>query len=250
MRDLSARFDRLGRAPLTWLITGGLVLMMAIAIGTGLALERFKQDAIESGREGLESAVLLLARHFDRQFEDFSVLQKSIVVELESHTFNSPDVFRSEMATLAMHEVLRAKASGLTDVAGANVFDSNGVLINSSQRWPVADVRISDRAYFNKLKNNPELLEEVEVVSGRFSPAKAIVFARRITGPHGEFLGVVSRAIAPDVLEAFFASAGLGSQASVAMHHRDGQLLARIPTCRSVDRRELQEGAAGAASGV
>ena len=179
-RELSARFDRLGRAPLTWLIMAGLVSMMAIAIGTGLALERFKQDAIENGREGLESAVLLLVRHFDRQFEDFSVLQKSIVAELESHTFNSPDVFRSEMATLAVHEVLRAKASGLTDVAGANVFDSNGVLINSSQRWPVADVRISDRAYFNKLKSDPELLEEVEVVSGRFSPTKAIVFARRI----------------------------------------------------------------------
>src|SRR5687768_18133976 len=44
------------------------------------------------------------------------------------------------MGTLAMHEVLRTKASGWSDIAGANVFDSNGVLINSSKRWPVADV--------------------------------------------------------------------------------------------------------------
>ena len=241
-RELSARFDRLGRAPLTWLITAGLVSMMAIAIGTGLALERFKQDAIENGREGLESAVLLLARHFDRQFEDFSVLQKSIVAELESHGFDSPDVFRSEMATLSVHEVLRAKASGLSDIAGANVFDSSGVLINSSQRWPVADVRISDRAYFNKLKSDPELLEEVEVVSSRFSPAKAIVFARRISGPHGEFLGVVSRAIAPDVLETFFASAGLGPEASVAVHHRDGQLLARFPHAEALIGENFRKG--------
>ena len=241
-RDLSARFDRLGRAPLTWLITAGLVSMMIIAIGTGLAVERFRQDAIESGREGLESAVLLLARHFDRQFEDFSVLQKSIVAELESHTFDSPDVFRSEMATLAVHEVLRAKASGLADVAGANVFDCNGVLINSSQRWPVADVRISDRVYFNKLKNNPELLEEVEVVSSRFSSAKAIVFARRISGPRGEFLGVVSRAIAPGVLEAFFASTGLGPEASIAMHHRDGHMLARFPHAEALIGENFREG--------
>ena len=216
--------------------------MMAIAIGTGLALERFKQDAIESGREGLESAVLLLVRHFDRQFEDFSVLQKSIVAELESHGCDSPDVFRSEMATLSVHEVLRAKASGLSDVAGANVFDSSGVLINSSQRWPVADVRISDRAYFNKLKNNPELLEEVEVVASRFSSAKAIVFARRISGPHGEFLGVVTRAIAPDVLEAFFASTGLGPEASIAMHHRDGQLLARFPHAEALIGENFRKG--------
>jgi hypothetical protein len=86
---------------------GRLVLMLAIAIGTGFAIERFRQDAIESGREGLESAVLPLARHFDRQLEDFSVLQKRIVSELESRGFDSPEVFRSEMGTLAMHEILR-----------------------------------------------------------------------------------------------------------------------------------------------
>ena len=130
----------------------------------------------------------------------------------------------------------------MADVAGANVFDSSGVLINSSQRWPVADVRISDRAYFNKLKNNPGLLEEVEVVASRFSAAKAIVFARRISGPHGEFLGVVSRAIAPDALEAFFASAGLGPQASVAMHHRDGQLLARFPYAEALIGENFSKG--------
>jgi diguanylate cyclase (GGDEF)-like protein len=244
IRQLSAQFVRLHRAPFTWMITGGLVLMMAIAVGTGLAVERFRQDAIENEREHLESSVLLLARHFDQQFEDFSVLQKSIIAELESHGFEAPDVFRSEMATLAVHEVLRAKASGWADVAGANIFDANGVLINSSQRWPVADVRISDRAYFKKLKSNPALQEEVEVVSSRFSAAKAIVFARKISGPRGEFFGVVSRAIGPDLLEAFFASASLGPEAAISMHHRDGQLLARYPRVEALIGKNFREGPA------
>ena len=82
----------------------------------------------------------------------------------------------------------------------------------------------------------------MEVVSSRFSPAKAIVFARQISGPHGEFLGVVTRAIAPDVLEAFFASAGLGPQASVAMHHRDGQLLARFPHAEALIGENFRKG--------
>ena len=101
----------------------------------------------------------------------------------------SADVFRSEMGTLAVHEVLRAKASGWSDVAGANVFDANGVLINSSRRWPVADISVADRGYFNRLKNDPASQEEVEVVPGRFGSGPAIVFARRVSGPHGEFLG-------------------------------------------------------------
>ena len=216
-------------APLTWLIVGGFVLMAATAVGTALTVDRFRQNAIASGRDGLENAVRMLARHFDREFEDFAVLQKSIIAELESHGIESADVFRSEMGTLAVHEALRAKASGWTDVAGANVFDSRGVLINSSKRWPVADISVADRGYFLRLANDPTSQEEIEVVAGRFGSGPAIVFARRISGPHGEFLGVVSRAITPDQLESFFASTGLGEDSSIAMHHQNGQLLARIP---------------------
>jgi diguanylate cyclase (GGDEF)-like protein/PAS domain S-box-containing protein len=236
-------FVRLWRGkPLAWLIVGGVVLMAATAIATALTVDRFRQNAIENGREGLESAVLLLTRHFDQQFEDFSVLQKSIAAELESHGLQSPQVFRGEMATLAVHELLRAKASGWSDVAGANVFDADGVLINSSQSWPVADVHISDRSYFNRLKADASLLEEIEVVSGRFGGRKAIVFARRISGLHGEFLGVVTRAIMPDQLAAFFASAGLGDEAAISIHHRNGQMLARFPYVENLIGENFRKG--------
>ncbi|OPY95935.1 diguanylate cyclase [Bradyrhizobium sacchari] len=229
-------------APLTWLTAGGFVLMLATAIGTALTVDRFRQNAIESGRDSLESAVRLLARHFDREFEDFAVLQKSIIAELESHGIASADVFRSEMGTLAMHEVLRAKASAWSDVAGANVFDASGILINSSRRWPVANVSVADRDYFNRLKNDPIAEEEVEVVPGRLGNGPAIVFARRVSGPRGEFLGIVSRALAPEQLEAFFASTGLGEESSIAMHHQNGQLLARIPHVDAMIGQNFRQG--------
>jgi diguanylate cyclase (GGDEF)-like protein len=216
-------------APLTWLIVGGFVLMAAMAIGTGLTVDRFRQNAIASGRDNLESAVRLLTRHFDREFADFAVLQKSIVAELESHGIDSADEFRSEMSTLAMHQSLRAQASGWSDVAGANVFDADGKLINSSRRWPVANISVADRGYFIKLKNDPIAQAEIEVVPGRLGNGPAIVFARRVSSPHGEFLGMVTRAISPEQLESFFASTGLGEESSIAMHHQNGQLLARIP---------------------
>ena len=59
-------------APLTWLIAGGFVLMVAMAIGTALTVDRFRQNAIESGHDSLESSVRLLARHFDRIFSNKS----------------------------------------------------------------------------------------------------------------------------------------------------------------------------------
>jgi diguanylate cyclase (GGDEF)-like protein len=233
------------RAPMLWLLMGGLILMIAIAVGTVLSIGNFRENAIENGKQGLESAVLLLVRHFEQQFGDFSIPQKLIIAELESHGIASPDVFRGEMATLAVHEQLRAKVDGWADVAGSNVFDSGGILINSSRVWPVPEISIADRAYFLRLAREPALQMAVEIVPSRFSASsQAIVFARRISGPNNEFLGVVTRAISPRLLETFFASTGLGDDATIALHHQDGSLLARYPHVETLAGQNFKRGSA------
>jgi diguanylate cyclase (GGDEF)-like protein/PAS domain S-box-containing protein len=216
-------------APVRWLALSGLVLMAAIALGTAVTISKFRESAIETGKQGLESSVLLLARHFDQHLEDFSVLQTEIAADLQARDITQPDVFRSEMGTLAIHEMMREKASGWSDFAGVNLFDSKGILINSSQSWPVADLRISDRAYFQNLKDDASLAQTVDVVPSRFNSGFSIVFARRILGPDGEFLGAITRGVKPETLESFFASAGLGPGATIAMHQKEGVLLARYP---------------------
>lgn len=229
-------------APVRWLVLCGVVLMAAIAIGTALTIAKFRESAIETGKQGLESAVLLLARHFDQQLDDFAVLQKSIVAELQAQGISQPDIFKSEMGTLAIHEMMRAKASGWSDLAGVNLFDSKGLLINSSQTWPVADIRISDRAYFRSLIDDATISQTIEVVQSRFAAARSIVFARKILGPRGEFLGVVTRAIRPEALESFFASVGLGPEATIAMHCREGALLARYPHVEALIGENFNKG--------
>ncbi len=233
------------RASMLWLLLCGLALMVAIAFGTVLSIGKFRENAIENGKESLESAVLLLVRHFEQQFGDFSIPQRLIIAELESHGITSPDIFRGEMATLAVHERLRSKVDGWADVAGSNVFDSKGVLINSSRIWPVPEISIADRAYFLRLATEPALEIAVEVVPSRFSAtSQAIVFARRISGPNNEFLGVVTRAISPRLLETFFASTGLGDDATIALHHQDGSLLARYPHVETLAGQNFKRGSA------
>uniref|UniRef100_UPI0035DCBFAA hypothetical protein n=1 Tax=Bradyrhizobium altum TaxID=1571202 RepID=UPI0035DCBFAA len=55
---------------------------------------------------------------------------------------------------------------------------------------------------------------------------------------------MVTRAISPDVLDTFFASAGLGSEAPVSMHHRDGALLARFPHVEELIGQNFKTGSA------
>ena len=134
------------------------------------------------------------------------------------------------MATLEWHEVLRARSEGYSDVAGVNLFDSKGVLINSSDTWPVPDVKVADRAYFKAFKSGAAVTPVlIELVQSRFTSGWATVIAHKVTGPKGEFLGIVTRATSPAGIEKYFASLALGEGGAISMYHRDGTLLARYP---------------------
>ena len=242
MKHAGKRFSRnessfdFRRRPLRWIAVCAFASIVAIGAVTAIAIDGFKETTIKNNGQRLEDAVLLLARHFDRQLDDFAILQRDVVDELKSYGYDTPEIFSGAIGTLAVHETLRSKVGGWHDVAGLNVFDSQGRLINSSRQWPVADRRISDRDYFKAIAFDPNRESEVAIVPSRLARSNAIVFARRITGPNGIFLGVVTRAISPDVIESFFASAGLGEGAAVAMHHRSGAMLARFPVTDQLGR--------------
>ena len=219
-----------GANPIHWLILGGVFLIAAITIGTTIMAGNFRERALNNSKRELENTVLLLARHFDKQLEDFTVIQRLVVARIERAGITSPDIFRGEMATLEWHEVLRARSEGYSDVAGVNLFDSKGVLINSSDTWPVPDVKVADRAYFKTFKSGAVLTPVlIELVQSRFTGGWAAVIAHKVTGPKGEFLGVVTRATSPASIERHFASLALGEGAAISMYHRDGTLLARYP---------------------
>ena len=230
--DNTGSFDLrafLSSAPIRWLIAGAVFLIAAIAIGTTIMVGNFRERALNSNERELENTVLLLARHFDQQLEDFTVILRDIAAQIHSDGI-TPEIFRGQLGTLAWHEVLRTKSGAYSDIAGINVFDVNGMLVNSSEVWPVPDTKIADRAFFNVFKSGAEASPVlVELERGRIAGGWATTVARKVTGPRGEFIGIVTRSIAPATFEKYFASVALGEGAAISMYHRNGTLLARHP---------------------
>ncbi len=126
-------------------------------------------------------------------------------------------------------------------VGAVNLFDADGMLINSSNVWPVPLVNVADRAYFSGFKTNPNGPDTiVEAVHSRLTGVWTTVIARKITGPHGEFLGAIGRGFEPANFEKFFATVTLGEDAAISMIHRDGTLLARYPRTEVLAARKFQ----------
>jgi diguanylate cyclase (GGDEF)-like protein len=217
-------------SPIRRLILGGALVIAAIAFTTAVMVSSFRERALIDTERELANTVLLLAHHFDQQFEEFEVVQKDLVEYIRSTGISSVDVFKHEMASHNMLEVLKSKSNGSSDVAGVNIFDSEGVLINSST-WPLPVVNIADRAYFKAFKSGaasaPML---IELVKSRLSGGGwTTLISRKITGPNGEFLGLLTRGIATASFEKFFAPLVLGKDAIISIFHRDGTMMARYP---------------------
>ena len=232
------------RDPIRWLVScRRLLLIAAIAIGTAIMVGNFRDHAIESSKRELENTVLLLAHHFDQQLDDAEIPLKDLIAQIHQAGIASPDDFKRQLSTPETHLTLKAKVGGASKFAGVNVYDADGDLISSSEVPVVPAVNIADRAYFNALKTSPEVAQpQIELVRSRFTGGWKTLITRRVTGQNGEFLGVVSRAIAPAKFEEFFSSVALGKDSAIIMHHRDGALVARYPHVEEFIGRNFKTG--------
>src|SRR5450432_1662077 len=216
--------------PIRWLILGGVLLIAAVAVGTTVMVGSFRERALDNGKRELENTVLLLSRHFDQQLTDFRTVQEDLVAHVQSAEIDTSEQYKRRMSSPDIHLMLKSKLAALSYVGAINVFDSDGILINSSSVWPVPAVSVADRAYFKTFKSDPNApLLLVEPVNARVTGAWTIILARKLIGRNGEFLGSISRGIEPATFEKFFASVALGDDAAIAVFHRDGTLLARYP---------------------
>ncbi|MDB5500975.1 MAG: diguanylate cyclase [Tardiphaga sp.] len=231
------------RGPVRWLIVVGVVLVTAIAVGTAMTVDNFRQRALDHSKRELENTALLLTRHFDQQFQDLQQVQKSLIAHLWQNGIIAPENFARRMASQDAHLMLKAQLKD--DVAGdLTVLDADGNLINWSGAWPAPAINLADRDYFIQLKNVLGVDDEVvRPVLSRMTGGWKTLFARKLEGPNGEFLGVVTRGIEPDHFEKFFASVMLGDKAAIAIFHRDGTLMARYPSAGNATGGKVNGGA-------
>ncbi|WP_035725775.1 bifunctional diguanylate cyclase/phosphodiesterase [Bradyrhizobium murdochi] len=243
-RSLKIAFAFRG-GPIRWLILGGTLLIATIAIGATIMAGNFRERALRNSERELENTVLLLARHFDQQLEDFQVVQKDLIAFMRSSGIATLENYKRRMSGHEIHLILKSKIDALSYVGGINIFDADGNLINASAAWPPPPVNSADRAYFRTFKSGPQSPEMlVEAVYSRITGAWTTVIARKITGPNGELLGVIGRGIEPVHFEKFFATVALGPGASIAMHHSDGTLLARYPHVTELVGKNFRTGPA------
>ena len=208
----------------------GVVLLGAIILAATSTTMSFRDSTLESHRREQENRLVLLTRHYEQEFGDLERVQRDITAHLELAGVVSRERFAEQMNTAEEHIRLKAKLNSKVS-STLNILDAEGWLINSTQGWPAMHVNFGHRKYFQQLKDSVRNAnEEVsELILSPISDRYRLLFARRLNGPNGEFLGVATRHVEPEQFQAFFATVSPNQDFTIALWSETFTLLARYP---------------------
>ena len=129
--------------------------------------------------------------------------------------------YRQEInARLASRQINVERMNGL------HVHDANGVALYSSLSAPVHAVNIFERAYFQKLRDDPDAgLVFSSVLKSVFSGKDSIIVARGIRDEKGVFLGVILSPLNLETYKQQFTSLDIGRHGFVSLRRSDTHAL-------------------------
>jgi diguanylate cyclase (GGDEF)-like protein len=216
--------------PILLLVLGCILVAAAVTVTAVLVLSNLRDRAIADSERELQNTALILAAQTDRAFQAVDLVASSVIERMQSLGIVSSEDFDRALSTYDTHVVLKDKLTGLPHLDVVALVNSHGTLINYSRGWPVPRNDLSDRAYFDRLKSDPQLTSFVsEPIRNRGTGAWNIYLVRKATGPSGEFLGVILGGMQLQNFEDFYQSIALGDTSAINLFRRDGVLLARYP---------------------
>src|SRR5215831_12741453 len=139
--------------PITLLVVCGLVLIVALAAGTALVVASMRAHILADSERELCNTARILAEQAQRTFATVDAVEGGLIERMQQMGIASrADLLR--LGSADVHAMLKDKLTGLLHVEALAVVDADGRLINSSHHWPIPDVSVAARDYFQALKSD------------------------------------------------------------------------------------------------
>jgi hypothetical protein len=205
-------------------------LLLAMLATLGLAIWFARAQAVEEWRAQLDNLSLVLAEQGAQEFKSAFLVLDSISETVDAQNVRSASELRGKMATQRDFDSMRDKIRGLPQVDVATIVAANGDVVNFTRAFPAPPINLADRDYFQAHLRDPQLGVYVSApVRNKGNGEWTFYLSRKLTGPHGEFLGLALVGFSSTFLSRFYKKIELGDGATVTLYRRDYTVLARWP---------------------
>jgi PAS domain S-box-containing protein len=207
------------------------ITIAAACLSIGLLREAELKEQMCSTRD-LATA---LTEQTTRSIQAVDLIVQDMQALALSGDVTGEDRFRRRMASEDIHKYLLDRLRSLPQASSLAVLDDSGTIINFTRTWPIPTIRADERKFFRHFQEHDDRGAFIDgPFLDKFSGSWSIMVTRRISGPSGEFLGVVAGVIETRYFEDFYKVVAASDTESAALLGRDGTFLARYPNVRSI----------------
>jgi len=212
------------------LVLAGVVLMAAMVFAVTTAMLDMRHVELGGARRNIHTLGVAVGEQTARSIQAVDLVLLDERQYIEAAGITTPEDLQARLGTKTNFQLLRQQLQGLPQADAFSIVDSQGHLLNFSRRWPVPPISLADRDYFIYLRDHDDKKALISrPLQNRGDGTWTIYVARRIDGPHGDFLGLLLGAINLDYFNQFYADLASNSGLTIYLLKRDGTLLASFP---------------------
>jgi PAS domain S-box-containing protein len=211
-------------------VAAGVAIFITMVMGSFLTSYLLRQDALRTGLIQSENLATLLAEHAAIGVESTDHVLSDMATDLGDR--KSPIQIGKN---LALHDYLLSHLNSMRYVRSFIVNDNKGQLAGSTLAYPPPEQYSGDLDFFrvHEKSSNSNLFID-HPIKGRSSNVWLVRASKRITGPAGDFHGVITAGIDIDYFQSFYGSLTLNNGSTLTLLHTDGTVLAVFPKNESL----------------
>ncbi len=216
--------------PTRLIVICAFTLALIVVISASFIIYNLRHRALAENEQTLSNSALIIAKQMEQTFAAVETVERGFYEDLSRLPVINEETIERDLRGLDVHLKLRDKAAGVPYVDALAIFNAQGKLINFSRHWPIPDLDAANMDYFEALKDDPGLTSYLGGPTRESGTGAWVThLARRISGPNGEFLGVISASLDLRYLQNYFGEITSNPDSSFALFRTDGALLARYP---------------------
>jgi diguanylate cyclase (GGDEF)-like protein len=236
--------DLLGPLRSGW-TTKLLCVLVVAAIGAtaGVMIWHNRKSAVEDHRRDLDSMGVVLAEQTSRYAQVIDLMVGEVQSRIAALHIATPAEFQHLLGTEDIQNYLAERVKNVPQVDALVLIDVDGLTLNWSRAWPVVPVAATGRDFYDYFRDHDDPGLYIGSLSkGRGTGRLSLFFARRVSGPQGQFLGLVLGVVDVKYLIDFYQTAGEHAKESVTLLRRDGTMLIRYPNPETAVGVKLPQG--------
>jgi PAS domain S-box-containing protein len=212
------------------LFLGGSLCVAITILAACIAAWDLRDERIAGETKDTKNLAVALAEQTARTIQAVDLVVEETRQMVLASGVTDPDQFRRLMGTEEVYRFLVDRMRSLPQANSVSLLDNAGKIVNFSLAWPIPAVDTSDRDFFVYWREHNDSNAFIGgPMVARVSDAWVIMITRRVSGPRGEFLGIVASVVKLQYFEDFYRAVSTEEGKSVGLFRRDGTLLARYP---------------------